>query len=37
MKTAGTGGRTRTDTDLRPLDFESNVYTNFTTPALCFQ
>jgi hypothetical protein len=29
----GTGGRTRTATLLPELDFESNVSTNFTTPA----
>jgi hypothetical protein len=30
----GTGGRTRTGTLLRASDFESDVSTNFTTPAL---
>lgn len=29
----GTGGRTRTGTLLRASDFESDVSTNFTTPA----
>jgi hypothetical protein len=28
-----TGDRTRTDTSLRSIDFESIVSTNFTTPA----
>ena len=28
-----TGDRTRTDTELPPIDFESIVSTNFTTPA----
>ena len=32
----GTGGRTRTDTHFRARDFESLVYTNFTTPACVF-
>ena len=30
----GTGGRTRTDTARRPLDFESSASTNSTTPAV---
>ena len=29
----GAGGRTRTDTHVSATDFESVVYTNFTTPA----
>ena len=29
----GAGGRNRTDTGLRPLDFESSASTSFTTPA----
>lgn len=33
----GTSGRTRTDTLLRAMDFESIVSTNFTTLALCVQ
>ena len=28
----GSGGRTRTGTELPQLDFESSVSTNFTTP-----
>ena len=30
----GTEGRTRTGTGFTPMDFESIVSTNFTTPAL---
>lgn len=30
----GAEGRTRTDTELPLLDFESSASTNFTTPAL---
>ncbi len=29
----GTEGRTRTDKAVKPVDFESTVFTNFTTPA----
>ncbi len=32
-KLDGTEGRTRTDTELPQLDFESNASTNFATPA----
>lgn len=34
---SGAGGRTRTDTPVKAGDFESPVYTNFTTPALLLQ
>lgn len=33
QQTFFTGDRTRTDTGLLPIDFESIVSTNFTTPA----
>jgi hypothetical protein len=29
----GAGGRSRTDMELPPLDFESSASTSFTTPA----
>jgi hypothetical protein len=30
----GAGGENRTHKDLRPADFESAAFTNFTTPAI---